>query len=700
MQLPPTLSFLEPLLVPPEEEFRTAEWLLSQFDASKWLYSFEYKNSSRELNWNIALHDRSSLTDAKNATLLNGLKYYLTSSTRGKTDNSSTNCIVVQAKQFSIACRIVDYILINGERFQIGKYGLEGITAGDLKKMLDDVSSSPSSSESVYQWSKKLKEYCLKLVELTDFSEIQHTLQKHPLLNIITDEQTENDKLGICHELIPAVRASLFINKLYGTPQSTYGIQPNTVLLSQQIYSESLWGKHQTKPTHEILGYNEDVCLYRREYAGVPTNTGIFDRAPAQTYLIYRNMLYRLGILHEIGVPAPTLDALLEADSYLPNLCGKGRFRTVPSDIVFTSIRNAVEFHINHGEELIRGFCRVALECKKKRISPASLHQSEILKLVGPKLRALGVRRLSLSARMPDKQMCKSSVKGKRSQHFENLRNNRGLYDLLAVYVGGIQLTVGVLMGRRVSELCKLRADSCLDETEKWLLFCNAKSTRGLFGLRRKEARPIDPIAIDMIKSLIKMQKLLKKVGYIKKFQSLFALPNMLGAADLVDSSSHSYPRNLDIFCDYFETPLNSDNRRWYLRQHQLRRFFAMLFFYCGSFSSIDTLRWMLGQTSLRHVWNYITESTDGAVLAGAAAQYVAEHIHQGDTENFMELAELVKYHYGTDNFRTIDSSDLQDYIESLVKEGMVEIEPEFFSDHHGNQMKLVARLVTTREYV
>ncbi len=69
-----------------------------------------------------------------------------------------------------------------------------------------------------------------------------------------------------------------------------------------------------------------------------------------------------------------------------------------------------------------------------------------------------------------------------------------------------------------------------------------------------------------------------------------------------------------------------------------MRRFFAMLFFYCGQLRQLDTLQWMLGHTDPKHVYRYITESTDGEVLASAKAQAVAEQLHQGNYENFMEL--------------------------------------------------------------
>jgi hypothetical protein len=192
------------------------------------------------------------------------------------------------------------------------------------------------------------------------------------------------------------------------------------------------------------------------------------------------------------------------------------------------------------------------------------------------------------------------------------------------------------------------------------------------------------------------MQKTLCRIGYIDKLQTLFSAPDFRGGPALNECTPYVYNRNLDIFCDYFETPRNSAGERYYFRQHQIRRFFAMLFFYCGSFSKLETLQWMLGHTDPIHVYRYITESTDGAVLASAKAHYVAEQLHYGDVENYQALADLLKQHHGCDDFSLIDTDDLEDYIQDLVDGGWVEIEPEFFTDHQKIKFKVVARLINT----
>lgn len=696
MNLPPELNFLSSILVDPKDIYRKASWLLSDFNAMDWQYTFNY-DEPKSINWKVILEDGSYLTEDKNKLLLDGFKYYLTSCTEStSSEHNRNNEIRGQWRCFQRACHIVDFLLIRSKRYQLASYGLEGLTSGNLIEILQTIASSTSAAESIYNWSHRLSQYCLDLLERTDNQLIFKTLKENPHISLITTDQLDDDTLGLPQELIPKIRAALFLNKSYYNKLKDGRFQPNTILISQEIYRETIYGKNQLKPAKSILFFSNDFDRFTKEFRSVSLTTGSHEKIRDATFSNYRNSLYRLGVLHELSLPAPCVEALIESRNFLPDLSVTGRFRSLPSEMVFMAIRQAIEFHLDYGELLIRAFCRVALECRKRKTPPQSLTNDEVQTIVGTKLRNFGVRLLSLSIHAKDEGTLFSTFKGEKTDYFHQLRSNYGVYELIAIYIGGVQLTTGVLMARRVSELCHLHAANCLDITEQWLLFRNAKSTRHLFGFRREEARPIEPIVAEMVKTLIRMQKILCRIGYIDKLQTLFSVPDFRGGPALKECTAYVYNRNLDIFCDYFETPRNSAGERYYFRQHQIRRFFAMLFFYCGSFSKLETLQWMLGHTDPIHVYRYITESTDGAVLASAKAHYVAEQLHYGDLENYQALADLLKQRYGSDDFSLTNTNDLEDHIQDLVNEGWIEIEPEFFTDHQKTTFKVVARLIKT----
>jgi len=693
MPLHPKLDFLEPFLIPLEESYRAAIWLLNDFDAEVWRYDFGY-GEPFELDWRVPLADGTLLTDKVNAQLLVCLKYFLTACTRNSHgyQEETNNLKGQQRMSFIRACQIIDLLLINSKRYELITHGLAGLTEGNLIEILERIGSHPSTAESIYNWTVSLRTYCLNVLKEYSHSEITAVLDKIPEIQVITNEQTDDDELDLPTDIVPAIRACLYLKGYYRSHKD-YGNAPNTVRLSEEIYTNCLWGKNQSKPTPAILAFNTDKSLFTREHPGVSVRTGLREKLRDQTYVAYRLTLYKIGILHEIGLPAPPLEALQAAEAFMPDLSTKGRFRTLPSQMVFKALEQGIDLYFDHGEKIINAFCRVALACRKRKISPSTLTNAQLQEIVGAEMREFGIKQYSLSIRSTANGDFQGNVKGTREEYYPQLRNNAGLVETLCVYVGAVQLTVGLLMARRVSEIVELQADKCLDDSEQWLIFKAAKSTRHLFGIRQTQARPIEPVAVDMIKSLIRMQKILKRIGYISDFKKLFSTPNMTGAAALTESSSTSFNRNLDLFCDYFETPTNQAGERYYIRQHQLRRFFAMLFFYGSSFGRLDTLQWMLGHTDPAHVWNYITETLDGAVLAGVGAQFVAEQIHFEGTEDYADLAGLISERFGVHDFGLIDTALLEDHILDLMNEGLVEIEPEFLPDHTGKTFKVVARL-------
>ncbi len=164
----------------------------------------------------------------------------------------------------------------------------------------------------------------------------------------------------------------------------------------------------------------------------------------------------------------------------------------------------------------------------------------------------------------------------------------------------------------------------------------------------------------------------------------MFAVPqyvNPFNIQPIVDSTI--YNEKLDIFFDYIEMPIKN-NKRLYIRQHQLRRFFAMAFFWGNGFGSMDTLRWFMGHTDVKHLYHYITESVSGDVLRSTKAQFAAEHI-----DDFDNLKNLIKDRYNTKNVNLIEEDDLIYFIEDLIEEGNVKIEPDFIEDNNGNKFKI-----------
>ncbi len=692
MKMPPELHFLNGFYDDPKITYRTSDWLLSDFDAMEWEYSFGFA-SPKSIDWGVTLEDGQALTSSKHRNLLKGLKYFLILSTRHQFGSKpESNSIKSQGIAFAKAVHLIDYLLLHSSDFQLATYGLTGLSGNDLKHILTAICENKDSSESVYAWSKTIAKHCRELLNSTDPCAIDGVLDAVPEINIVTPEQEDEYALDIPIALIPRARAALYLGGLYNRVRNI-GYIPNSVKISNILYRNTIKGRTDDKPTISALTYKFANDDFVREHSGVPVTTGQRSTMTQSSFNQYRSVLYNLGTLHDLDVPAPAITDLMQMLEFQMDLSSQGRFRTLPSSVVLSAVKHAVEFHLKHGEKLVNGFCRLAAYCKQRKIRLSSLSDADVTRVVGKQLQEFGVCQLGLSCRNTGTALHADSIKGDKSGYYEKLRSNAPMLELMGVYIGGVQLVVGALMARRVGELQDLHSTTCLDISEQWLIFKNRKSTRRIFGLRKTEARPIEPVAVSMIKNLIRMQKILKRVGYIDEITYLFASPSTRGDVGFAKPNMYIYNRNLDIFCDYFETQLNSKGARYYIRQHQLRRFFAMLFFHSSSFGGLETLQWMLGHTDARHVWHYITETMDGAVLRGAKSQYVAEQLHREGTQGYDDLAALLKERYGTEDFALVDTNELEDEISDLMKAGEVEIEPEFFEDENGQHIRVIAKI-------
>jgi len=345
---------------------------------------------------------------------------------------------------------------------------------------------------------------------------------------------------------------------------------------------------------------------------------------------------------------------LEKANSYISNinLVSRKRFETYPTEEIINLLGKAINFHIKYGDKIINNYISY--------INNEDI-DNETFKYF----------------------YSRKNLKESRVSYFNRLRANESLYHSLKTYYGCVQFVVGAIMARRRSELATLKAFECIDSENNYLYFHRAKSSKNTFGLRDKIKLPIDELCIDMIQNLQKIHKACNSVGY------LFSMPIKNEPSKISDGllSKSSYDEKLDMLFDYLEAPV-IDNKRLYVRQHQLRRFFAMAFFWKGGFGSLDTLRWFLAHTDVSHVYNYITETVPGEILKEVKAQYVIENIEQ-----YGNLRSLIIKRFKTDNFDLLDSDTLTEYVESLIDNKEITIEPEFLTDDNNKQYNIVVSI-------
>lgn len=352
-------------------------------------------------------------------------------------------------------------------------------------------------------------------------------------------------------------------------------------------------------------------------------------------------------------------------------------FETYPVESIFKTMKDCLDFHFQYGESLTNAFSLFLQKVKENNLSETKLdlHQNKLNKkltddfvidCIDQKLLNLGVN---------------SYYNYTDQNYFINLRKNTSLFSLLKVYYGCVQFVVGALMARRQSELSSMETN-CFDEINLQLNFRKSKSHIHNFGIRDYISLPTSEIVIEMLKNINSIAKQLNHDGVPK----IFNAPQAFNPFYPVIHKANKY-ENLDLMFDYFEVDL-IEGKRPYIRQHQLRRFFAMAFFWSKGFKSIDTLRWFLGHTNAEHVYHYIQENLDGHILNNVKAQYITENI-----SSYSNIKEVIKEIFGIDNYSLIDKNDLSDYINTLLEDKLITVEPEFLEDDKNNQFEIIVKV-------
>lgn len=117
-----------------------------------------------------------------------------------------------------------------------------------------------------------------------------------------------------------------------------------------------------------------------------------------------------------------------------------------------------------------------------------------------------------------------------------------------------------------------------------------------------------------------------------------------------------------------------------------------MIFFWGGANGDMNTLRWYLGQTDARHLWNYLSEAIPGNVLREGAASFAGWCVREGDVLS-SGLERLLKERFGDIPFEILDADELDGYIDALQARGSIIIEPEFIESPTGRTHRILVKV-------
>jgi hypothetical protein len=725
---------------------RQPEWLESKFTAPKWILTFG--KTQKTIHWDsVYLDDGKKLTGTKHRKLLNSFKYWITAADNplengGKIISPTTACAKV--------CRVIaliNAILLHSKELKLAKYQLQNVNDDFWLNILMKFAEY-GSFYGVYEFDKRTKALLDDASQGILDADAQGFKEKYPYIS----QYIAQDDIFLC--LADRYKACtwLFEQGYYQNTHKAIKFSGNSAVLNKLLFDGKMLYHEINAPSYPELHLKEPKR--NSEYRAVE-NKDTSSGTNTQTISMYIETirLIHTNLEREDAASPSVLSERVSVGNVgeLVDLKKLGRTRTLPPKFVFNLIRQCYEFAKQHLptdkgavtllDETLTLLAKARSKSAARHSNPHRPHQDnlawdeELHRNMSSTERGYWFQTEAISC-LSDEYL-KKGIKQVQSfadsveNRHERIRANESLFDLFSVLQGAIQVLVGAIMARRQDELSKLKPHGNLSPNVSPFSEEGAKTEYNLiFKVKKTGSKGINatierPIPLSIARFIWQLEQFNIKASELNLAKGKLSLFNNLNSKDCQLSlvQHMTYNVHLDALCDYVETDLveydNGEYRRNYVRQHQLRRFFAMAFFWSKGTDGMDALRWMLGHSDLEHLYHYISESETGAVLNGAKASVIV----RGVVDSTSELAKLdgveevrkiiaerltgdsstpitiesvseAAEDYDDESYLTVPhisqiqkEQDIETEVIHLLEEGRITLEPEFFTieDSDGN---------------
>jgi hypothetical protein len=265
----------------------------------------------------------------------------------------------------------------------------------------------------------------------------------------------------------------------------------------------------------------------------------------------------------------------------------------------------------------------------------------------------------------------------------KKIREKPSLLEAINILVGACTVCIGLLKPSRREEIQHLDINCLIKKRGGYYLrFELGKKNVGEFNdITEKPIPSITATAITLLQRLSKCVSISYGITN-KNSEKLYNLPsNSLGKSKSISGSLLiSYLNN---FCDYVNLPVNNTGKRWYIRIHEMRKWFLLLLFWSGRFDVLDAARWIAGHTDASHIYEYIEREFPGEELPEIEAEYAIDRLlyfeETGDSSADSELDKLyinLLSHFNVKFLSMVPDMEWMGYVKELRKEEAFTLEP------------------------
>lgn len=248
-------------------------------------------------------------------------------------------------------------------------------------------------------------------------------------------------------------------------------------------------------------------------------------------------------------------------------------------------------------------------------------------------------------------------------------------------FYGACAIIIGMLKPIRNAELSKLKRDCLFYDKSLCGAFINHEAGKtGDLGINTDIERPIPYLAAYAIQLLQVLGTSLSQFyGDVSEHSDdLFYLPSRgFMMPRLLKNNKWKLNACTNMFCDLIRIPLDKFGRRWYVRVHEMRKFFLLIVHRHEGDSSKELLRYTAGQANSLHINDY----TAYDISDSEAIRYESECIDdklialehgllpEGSNEGLVAVYTQVLKHFKATSISTIKHSEFLSYLDKVISQ-------------------------------
>lgn len=635
---------------------------------------FKFGKTVFDVDLNIPVGNGTKLTDKANYQLFELVKQWIHEQHYPRSIRTTKMKISAAKKRLWCVLRLIDKLFLNAKSLRLYDSGFGLVTPGTLNSYMDELLSSNSSHESIYSWSQTLSSFLLDKIQEEQPYDFSSFVKNNPIfLEPVSPAQEQYFPMHA--EDIFRARVWLYHNNFYQRKEGEgWPGHIKTAALVKILYPDCIMARHIRPLPYELE--IQSVDGHRRALPYIPVRQDNLG-ATALRYNEVRRCLLSQRFLPESALKIPELSlGTLQNDDHKKLLSRIGSYVTLPHAMTIDVLQKSILFFETNSESIFNYFSRLLSGAAKEGITPNAYFLKGAVACHGESISFTAWDLCTTDTTM--------FIPGAASQSIKRMRNLEGALQTYYLLLGCIQYTVGFFTARRQAELLNIKFKH-INSHDNCITTFVMKT--GIGENRLTHDFPIIPLISRMLSRLERFHKDCGLSAEYIKDAHCFGRFSLSRKLQINKPDAKKYNCHLDVLCDYFETDV-LEGRRYYIRQHQLRRAFAISFFYLNTRGNLSVLSYYFGHMDFKQIYRYLTTIVGNKEMIDVKSAYLAQETITQSLVAVDLLKKLGSFTAST-SIKVIERQRLENYYKSLILTEDLKVTPVFLSIEGRDEMLL-----------